>query len=97
MAKVDVTENESLGSRFNVEGFPTISLFHEGQVYKFKGKRTLENIVAFVKGGYKAAVEETVEVPQKKAGEESDVIVLTQDNFEHEVLAAIHLTSPIPS
>lgn len=53
VAKVDATTNVPLSKRFEVKGYPTLFLFHNGKSYKFKGKRTAENLVAFAKGGFK--------------------------------------------
>jgi protein disulfide-isomerase-like protein len=52
VGKVDVTENRPLGSRFDIKGFPTIKFFHEGEVYPYKGARSKDAFVAYVKGGY---------------------------------------------
>lgn len=61
VAKVDVTGNRDLGNRFDIKGFPTIKFFHAGQIYDYKGRRTREAFVDFVKEGYKNA--QSVSVP----------------------------------
>ncbi|KAI9906157.1 hypothetical protein PsorP6_013951 [Peronosclerospora sorghi] len=53
VAKVDVTYNAELGKRFNIRGFPTVLHFSHGKVYKFTGKRTLEDLAVFARGGFK--------------------------------------------
>ncbi|CAE7675426.1 unnamed protein product [Symbiodinium microadriaticum] len=55
VGKVDVTGNRDLGNRFDIKGFPTIKFFRQGQTYDYKGGRSLEAFVNFVKGGYKDA------------------------------------------
>jgi protein disulfide-isomerase-like protein len=55
VAKVDVTGNRDIGNRFDIKGFPTIKFFHHGNVYDYKGRRTKEAFVEFVKGGYESA------------------------------------------
>ena len=64
VAKVDAAKERSLGSRFEIKGFPTILFLSHGQVYKYKGKRTKDALVEFAKGGYKLKVEDAQPVPQ---------------------------------
>ncbi|KAG2526558.1 hypothetical protein BBO99_00002956 [Phytophthora kernoviae] len=59
VAKVDVTDNAELGKRFGIRGFPTVLHFSHGKSYKFAGKRTLEDLSVFARGGFKS-VEATV-------------------------------------
>merc|ERR1712219_19483 len=42
VAKVDVTENQELGKQFGVKGFPTLLLFKNGKMEKYKGDRSKE-------------------------------------------------------
>jgi len=49
VGKVDGTEESALQTRFNVQGYPTIVLLHNGRkVADFSGKRTFDSIQAFV-------------------------------------------------
>lgn len=48
LAEVDVTEQEALGSRFEVRGFPTIKFFRDGVPEEYTGGRTSETIVEWV-------------------------------------------------
>jgi thiol-disulfide isomerase/thioredoxin len=52
VAKVDVTENRELGERFGIKGFPTIKFFHGGEVFDYKGKRSVADFKTYVQGGY---------------------------------------------
>lgn len=53
VAKVDVTQNRELGSKFNIKGFPTLKYFHDGQVYDYSGPRTVSSFKEFsVDKGY---------------------------------------------
>ena len=61
---MDASKERSLGSRFEIKGFPTILFLSHGQVYKYKGKRTKDALVDFAKGGYKLKVEDAQPVPQ---------------------------------
>ncbi|EGZ21025.1 hypothetical protein PHYSODRAFT_354354 [Phytophthora sojae] len=60
VAKVDVTDNAELGKRFGIRGFPTVLHFSHGKSYKFTGKRTLEDLAAFARGGFKSVDGEVV-------------------------------------
>lgn len=65
MGKVDVTENRPLGSRFEIKGFPTIKFFHEGEVFPYKGARSVAAFETYVKGGYKeVGGEQTPDQPE---------------------------------
>jgi protein disulfide-isomerase-like protein len=55
VAKVDVTENRDLGKRFGIKGFPTLLHIHDGAVYRYSGKRTVEDLAEFATGGYSKA------------------------------------------
>lgn len=63
VARVDCTQNSDIGSRFDIKGFPTLKLLTKGKVYTFKGRRSLDDIVAFAKGGY--AKQDSEEVPRE--------------------------------
>ncbi|GMF38080.1 unnamed protein product [Phytophthora lilii] len=60
VAKVDVTANSDLGKRFGIRGFPTVLHFSHGKSYKFAGKRTLDDLAAFARGGFKNVEGEVV-------------------------------------
>ncbi|DAZ94993.1 TPA: hypothetical protein N0F65_000625 [Lagenidium giganteum] len=63
VAKVDVTENSELGKRFDVRGYPTVFLFHQGKMYKYSGQRTAAELVRFATGGYENLVGSKVPAP----------------------------------
>ncbi|KAG3113046.1 hypothetical protein PI124_g7947 [Phytophthora idaei] len=60
VAKVDVTANAELGKRFGIRGFPTLLHFSHGKSYKFAGKRTLEDLADFARGGFRKVEGEVV-------------------------------------
>eukprot|EP00306_Pavlova_sp_CCMP459_P012658 CAMPEP_0185192376 /NCGR_PEP_ID=MMETSP1140-20130426/18238_1 /TAXON_ID=298111 /ORGANISM="Pavlova sp., Strain CCMP459" /LENGTH=328 /DNA_ID=CAMNT_0027759121 /DNA_START=39 /DNA_END=1023 /DNA_ORIENTATION=+ len=55
VGKVDVTQSRGLGDRFKVRGFPTLIYFADGQMYKYKGARTVDDFETFLRGAYKDA------------------------------------------
>ena len=48
LATMDVPSNRRTSTRFDIRGFPIMLYFHRGQMYKFKGKRTLEAFKTFL-------------------------------------------------
>jgi len=48
LAEVDVTEEESLGSRFEIRGYPTLKFFRDGVAEEYSGGRTSETIVEWI-------------------------------------------------
>lgn len=69
VAKVDVTASRELGTRFDIKGFPTLKLISKGKVYTFKGRRSLEEITEFARGGYQIHEPEEVTPPLGFFGE----------------------------
>jgi protein disulfide isomerase family A protein 3 len=49
LAKVDATEEKSLGDRFGVRGYPTIKIFRNGAASEYDGPRESSGIVRYVK------------------------------------------------
>eukprot|EP00667_Euglena_gracilis_P009483 EG_transcript_9632 len=49
LAKVDATAEKALGERFDVEGYPTLKVFHSGNPSPYEGGRTAKDIVAYMK------------------------------------------------
>uniref|UniRef100_H2YJI5 Protein disulfide-isomerase n=1 Tax=Ciona savignyi TaxID=51511 RepID=H2YJI5_CIOSA len=48
LAKVDATEESSLGTRFDVSGYPTLKLFRRGRAYEYGGGRDKPGIVNYM-------------------------------------------------
>mmetsp|Transcript_14749 Transcript_14749/g.17826 ORF Transcript_14749/g.17826 Transcript_14749/m.17826 type:complete len:223 (+) Transcript_14749:125-793(+) len=67
LAQLDITQHPVTYSRFSdeaVKGFPTLLLFAERKMFKFKGARDKENLLAFARGEYRKVPEEQImEVP----------------------------------
>lgn len=49
LAKIDTTVHKNVGTRFNIEGFPTLKLFSKGTPMDYNGGRTEAEIVAWMK------------------------------------------------
>ncbi|XP_041924295.1 protein disulfide-isomerase A4 [Alosa sapidissima] len=75
VAKVDATKESSLGSRFEVSGYPTFKILKKGETVDYDGDRSQEAIVARVK---------EVAQPDWKPPPEA-TLVLTKDNFDEVV------------
>lgn len=52
VAKVDATEHTYTAKRFDVRGFPTIKLLHQGKMYSYEGPRTVKDLREFALGGF---------------------------------------------
>merc|ERR1712045_1029275 len=48
LAKVDTTEESSLGEKFEVRGYPTLKFFKNGKPIEYGGGRTADTIVSWV-------------------------------------------------
>lgn len=52
VGKLDCAVERSLGSKFDVPGFPTIKFIHMGKAYTFKGRRSREELMEFARHGH---------------------------------------------
>ncbi|OAF69158.1 hypothetical protein A3Q56_03101 [Intoshia linei] len=71
LALVDSTVYKELASEYNVEGYPTIVYFLNGENYKYEGGRTKEDLVEFM----------TDPKAQDKPVEVTHVKIATTENF----------------
>lgn len=62
-------QSRDLGTRFEIKGFPTLKMFSKGKIYTYEGRRNVEDLVAFAKGGFTTADPEDVPKPQGYFGE----------------------------
>ncbi|KAI9906489.1 hypothetical protein PsorP6_004800 [Peronosclerospora sorghi] len=87
IAKVDCTVHRRVCSRFGVNGYPTIFYINDGQVYRYKGGRSLPAFLDFVESGWKAA-EPTGNIPEE--GFFSKIVdTVIEWCAEHTVLAVL--------
>jgi len=49
LAEVDATEETDLASRFNVNGYPTLFVFHKGEKSDYKGPRDAAGIIKYMR------------------------------------------------
>jgi len=92
VASVDVPANRELGTRFEIKGFPTILFLSKGKVYAFKGRRTVDDIVEFVRHGYQIQNPEAVPEPVGYFGEFILLGKQTIKNARKDILAGKFLT-----
>jgi protein disulfide-isomerase-like protein len=69
VARVDVSANRELGTRFDIKGFPTVKFLSKGKVYDYTGKRTADDLTEFAKGGYKIQQPQDVQPAMGMFGE----------------------------
>jgi protein disulfide-isomerase A1 len=49
LAAVDATVEKDLGSKFGVRGYPTLKLFKNGKATEYKGGRTEDTIISYMR------------------------------------------------
>ena len=81
VAEVDASAHRSLGSRFDIKGFPTLVFLKGGKVFRYKGPRTQAALTAFVEGGYADDAYEAEEVP-KEVGYVGEVTKVFSQSFK---------------
>lgn len=85
LAGMDVDNMEAYPVRqvFNITGFPTVIYFEEGQKkFDYKGPRTKDGIVAWMKDPQEAPAASEVDENADWSEEESDVVHLTSEMFD---------------
>ncbi|KAF2072422.1 hypothetical protein CYY_006257 [Polysphondylium violaceum] len=51
--QIDCISDPALLHRFGIKAYPTIKLLYEGNMYEFRGERTLQSILVFLRSGFK--------------------------------------------
>lgn len=69
IAKVDATESKGLASRFEIQGFPTLKFFKNGEPIEYKSGRTESEIENWI---------------MKKTGPSSNLITTPEDYTTHQ-------------
>jgi len=77
LAKVDATEETSLGEKFEVRGYPTLKFFRNGKPSEYKGGRTSAEIVNWLKKrtGPAAMTVDSVEIVKTMTDKEEVFVV----------------------
>ncbi|XP_008543798.1 protein disulfide-isomerase A6 homolog [Microplitis demolitor] len=89
---VDVDEHKSFGSRFSIEGFPTIKIFgaNKNKPESYNGARTADGIVTealrIASKKAKEALGGKSSGSDSKSKDSKDVVELTDDNFDKLVM-----------
>ncbi|RLN54265.1 hypothetical protein BBJ29_003679 [Phytophthora kernoviae] len=87
VAKVDCTVHRRICSRFGVNGYPSLFYINDGNVYKYKGGRSLPAFQDFVESGWKSA-ESVGPIPEE--GFFSKIVDTTIEwAMEHTILAVL--------
>lgn len=53
VGRVDVTANQALAARFEIQAIPTIFYFKDRKVYQYEGPLSTSSVISFVKNTYK--------------------------------------------
>ncbi len=75
LAKVDATEHRALGERFEIQGFPTLKFFHNGQVLDYEGGRTAAEILKWIEKRTGNPTQEVSSLEEVRALKEESVVV----------------------
>ncbi|KAI1888985.1 hypothetical protein AGOR_G00174400 [Albula goreensis] len=98
IGKVDCTQHYEICSENQVRGYPTLLFFKDGEkADQYRGKRDLDSLKEFVDNHVKASAEtaddvkdnEVVPPSAEPVKEESNVLVLTESNFDEKVAKGI--------
>jgi len=81
---VNADEESSLGSQYNIKGFPTIKIFYGKKVDDYNGQRTSQGIIEAALKAVKSKVDS--QSAGGGGGSNKDVIELTDSNFASKVL-----------
>ena len=83
LAALDVTrpDNNKIGKKYNITGFPTLLYFHNGEMqYPYPGDNNKQALVSFMQN---PKAEAEVKTPEKEWKDEvSEVHHLTDDTFD---------------
>lgn len=87
LGKVDATENQALGTKYGVQGYPTIKFFVKGEPIEFNGGRTAADIVQWAKkktGPASIALADAAALTKVKADNQVVVVYVGADNSNYQ-------------
>ena len=79
LAKLDATEHKKAAEKHNVQGFPTIKLFINGNPIDFNGDRTADGVITFIDkktSPPSTELKTAAELKEKKEGKGLRVIIV---------------------
>lgn len=76
LAKVDCTENQAICQEHNVQGYPTLKVFRQGEASEYNGARKHAGIVSYMKKQSLPAVSDLTESATLKEFKDSDRVVV---------------------
>ncbi|EGD81431.1 hypothetical protein PTSG_02152 [Salpingoeca rosetta] len=76
LGAVDATVESDLASRFGVRGYPTLKLFKHGEATEYKGGRTVDTIVSYVRKATGPPAVELADVDAVNSFKESGKVVV---------------------
>ncbi|KAL8429353.1 hypothetical protein Efla_001191 [Eimeria flavescens] len=79
VAHLDATANPQVARRFSIRGFPSLLFLKDGQMYEYKGARTVDGMYAFATGGW-----------EKTTGKPIPPVTSFFDMVKEEVLSTIY-------
>lgn len=95
IAKVNVDQSRDLGTRFDIKGFPTLKMFSKGKIYTYSGRRNVEDLVAFAKGGFTTTDPEDVPKPQGYFGEIMKTFTKAYKDAEKDISSGNYVTANV--
>jgi len=90
VGKIDCTTETAIANRFGIRGYPTIKYFtaSDKKVWDYQGDRSLDSFVKFCQENWNTASSSdfpapavAAQPPVESTGSESDVVILTESNF----------------
>lgn len=80
LAAVDATKEQSIASRYNIKGYPTVKYFSYGELKFDVNARESPKIVEFMKNPKEPPSPPPPEIPWSE--EQTDVVHLNDENFK---------------
>jgi protein disulfide-isomerase A1 len=75
LAKIDATVHRNLGERYEVQGFPTLKFFHDGNIIDYDGDRTSDAILKWIEKRTGNPTKEVQSMDEVEAMKEDNVVV----------------------
>jgi len=79
LAKVDATVETDLGSRFSIQGYPTMKIFRQGKEFEYKGPRDAAGIINYMQkqaGGSSKSLKTVADVEAFTTNLKDDVVLV---------------------